>query len=115
MQRIRISDYGVHLESGAEYQWSIAMSAPGADHSKDVVSLGWIDYIARSDGIEARLAADGADGAASVFADEGFWYDAMTSIDDSIGRDSNAMDFNFARASLLEGAGLNAVAMHVRH
>lgn len=113
LQRIRISDYGVQLESGVEYQWSIAMSAAGADHSKDVVSMGFIDYIGKSDEIAARLAADGADGSASVFADEGIWYDAMTSIDDSIGRDSSAMDFTVARAGLLKGAGLDAVAMHI--
>ena len=57
LQRVRIADFGVQLETGTEYQWSIAMSAPGADHSKDVISVGWIDYVGESDGITARLEA----------------------------------------------------------
>ena len=114
LQRIRLSDFGARLESGTEYQWSIAMSTPGTDHSKDVISFGWIDYVGRSEGVAARLAADDADRSAFIYADEGIWYDALTSIDDSIERDSGAANFKVARASLLEEAGLGAVALRVR-
>ncbi len=113
LQRVRISDFGVQLETGTEYQWSIAMSAPGVDHSKDVISVGWIDYVGKSDGIAARLEAGGPERSSFVYAEEGIWYDALSSIHDSMESNSGAMDFKVARVALLEAAGLDAVAAHV--
>lgn len=77
LQSIDLSRYGVKLQPGEEYQWSIALVPDPEDRSKDVVSSGWIERIAEPEGLEGRLSKAGPSGAASVYGTEGLWYDTL--------------------------------------
>ena len=45
IQRVELSDYGVKLESGKEYEWSISLVPNASSRDKDIVSSGWIDRV----------------------------------------------------------------------
>jgi hypothetical protein len=77
LQAIRLADFGVSLEPGQEYQWSVSLVPDTADRSKDVVSSGWIEVVTAPDDLEAKLAAAGDDGAPQVYGAAGLWYDSL--------------------------------------
>lgn len=110
LQQIRLADHGVKLAPGQEYQWAVSL-VPNPEHrSQDVVSTGWIERVAPSEGLSEELARAGADGAAAVYARAGLWYDALA----AAGRQAQARpDDPQARAaleSLLEQVSLPAVS-----
>ncbi len=77
IQRIRLSDHGVELEIGREYQWSVGL-VPDPDHrSRDVVATGWIERVSEPEGLPAEIAAAGPGGRGAVYAEAGLWYDAL--------------------------------------
>ena len=86
LHRIDLSDYGVNLSAGKEYEWSVSIIMNPADRSQDIVATGWIERVARSEDLSARLASEGEDRSVHVFADEGLWYDALTALGDQMQR-----------------------------
>jgi hypothetical protein len=110
IQRIRLSDYGVQLKPGTEYEWSVALIPDPKERAKDIVATGWIDRVERSGALNARLASEGSARSVYVFADEGLWYDALTALGDQMERNSGDPDLVKIRASLLAQVGLDAVA-----
>jgi hypothetical protein len=92
IQRIDLSRHGVHLESGTEYEWSVALVGDAARRSKDVMAVGWIDRV-------EPPAALGTNPGARAFAAQGLWYDAFAA----------AVDDAALRDALLRDAGLDPV------
>jgi hypothetical protein len=68
LARVRLAEHGVALETGVEYQWSIALVLDPDDRSSDLVTTGWIERVADPRGPPA--------GAAEAAA-RGLWYDAL--------------------------------------
>ena len=110
IQRIRLSDYDVQLNPGTEYEWSVALIRDPKQRSKDVVATGWIDCVAPSSELNARLASEGSSRSVYVFADEGLWYDALTALGDQMEANSGDASLTEIRASLLTQVALEAVA-----
>jgi hypothetical protein len=100
--RIRLADYGVRLEPGTEYQWSVALIADPARRSKDVVSTGYIRRVATPGKLELGQPGVGA------YADLGLWYDALESISDAIDASPNDPVLRGHRNALLRQAKLDA-------
>jgi hypothetical protein len=65
---VRLADYGVTLEVGVEYQWSIALVVDPEQRSSDIVATGWIERVPAP----AATPADAVEAAA-----RGLWYDAI--------------------------------------
>ena len=86
LQRLDLADHGVKLRPGEEYQWSIALVADSSDRSKDAVSSGWIERVPEPEGLTDKLSAAGPEGAASVYGDEGLWYDTLAAACDELKR-----------------------------
>jgi len=110
LHRINLTDHGVKLAPGTEYEWSVSIIIDPADRSKDIVATGWIDRVARTDGLSARLAAEGDQRSVHVFAEEGLWYDALTALGDQMQSDPDDPELQAIRSSLLHQVGLDAVA-----
>jgi hypothetical protein len=110
IQRIRLADYGVELKPGAEYEWSVALIVDPEKRSKDVVVTGWIDRIEHSGKLAARLESEGGARTASIYAEEGLWYDSFAALSDQI--DGNPEDANLRsqRVDVLRQVGLKEVA-----
>lgn len=106
LQQVRLADHGVELETGMEYQWSVALVADPSQRSKDIVAVGWIERVSEPPGLAERLAAAGSDGEAAVYADSGLWYDALRALAGRVSRDPDDEVAQSHLAGLLEQVGL---------
>jgi Domain of Unknown Function (DUF928) len=109
IQRIRLTDYGVRLKTGSLYRWYIAL-VPDSTRSKDILAGGLIERIELAEALRARLNQASTAELPFVYADEGIWYDALSSISDTIDADPNNSNLRAQRASLLEQVRLQEIA-----
>ena len=110
LQRVRLSELGVSLEPGQEYQWSVAVVPDPEDHSKDIVASGWVQRVPASDSLAEQLAAAGPEGAASVYGEAGLWYDMLDAAVERVRASPESEAYRQQLAALLEQAGLPAEA-----
>jgi hypothetical protein len=108
VQRIRLSDFGVKLDPGAEYEWSVSLVLDPNERSKDIVATSWIERAPESKELKSRLDSEGA--TAAVFAEEGLWYDAIGALSDEIDDDPGNVQLAEQRADLLRQVGLDEIA-----
>ena len=80
LQRLDLSEYGVSLALGQEYQWSVSLIANGDERSLDVVSTGWIERVTPSEALRASLQQTPPEQRAAVYGEAGIWYDMVTSL-----------------------------------
>ncbi len=85
IQRIRLTDLGIHLEPEIEYEWSVALVPDPARRARDVISTGYLRRVGQPEELAEELAnlAPGR-GGVDTYAALGLWYDALEAISDSI-------------------------------
>jgi hypothetical protein len=110
LQSVDLSDYGVRLEPGREYQWSVSLVPDPKDRSKDVVASGWIERQPEPDGLASALEKAGPDEAAKLYGQQGLWYDMLGALGEQIRRNPADAHARQELASLLEQAGLPTAA-----
>lgn len=76
LQRIDLASYEFNLETGREYQWSVALVTDSDHRVRDIVSLGWIKRVEEPE-ILAAQADTAAHASAAALAAAGLWYDAV--------------------------------------
>jgi hypothetical protein len=103
--RIDLAEHAVHLERGAEYEWSVVLVVDSGQRSKDVVSSGWIDRVEAP----AGLAPAGVPHSVQAYAEYGLWYDALGAASDRVRADPANAVLRGARDSLLRQVGLPPV------
>lgn len=109
---VRLADYGVTLEAGVPYTWSIALVPDPDRRDRDVVAAGMI----RRDPDPAAGAATTGSGPAPyrALARRGIWYDALAELSDAIAARPADDALRRQRASLLEQVGVGAAAVFER-
>ena len=95
---VDLSEHGVTLIPGVEYQWFVAVVVDPAQRSKDGLAGG---ALIRSD--DAALGG-GAD--AVALAEAGIWYDAVDTLSRQIESNPGDTESRALRAALLEQVGL---------
>ncbi len=105
------------LESGKTYQWSVAVVPDPDARSNDVFSSALLEKVEPSAQVKETLrAANGQSKTAleraEIWASLGFWYESMAEITKSASQanDSDSSKAQAARITLLQQAGLHAVA-----
>jgi len=106
IQRLRLSDHGVKLSPGVEYQWVVALITDPDNRSSDLVASGMIKRIEPSDDLKKRATAATPDSLAGVYAEAGVWYDALSALTDRIDADPGNKALQEARTDLLRQGGL---------
>lgn len=96
IHRVRLSDLGVRLKAGEEYQWTIAVPRKEGSRLKDAVASGRV----RVQSPPARI-----DGFAQ-HAQAGYWYDAVAQLRALLERHPGDEALLTAQQSLLEQVGL---------
>jgi hypothetical protein len=76
LQRIDLANYEFSLETGQEYQWSVALVTDSDHRVRDIVTLGWIERVEEADISGANANASTQADTASLAA-AGLWYDAV--------------------------------------
>lgn len=113
-QRIELSEYGVNLESGVEYQWFVALVPDSGQRSNDILAGGTIKRIQPPSALTDKIERASGQQLTYVFAAEGLWYDAIAVVSDLISASPNDGALHAQRAALLEQVGLEDVAARDR-
>jgi len=113
IQAVRLADFGVKLQSDTRYLWFVSLVTDPERRSRDFTSGAWIMRRPLDEALRARLAAAGASEAA-VFAESGYWYDAIGVLSQQIAAMPTDAKIHAQRAALLDQVGLSEVATHDR-
>jgi hypothetical protein len=103
---IRISDYNINLKQGVEYQWFVTVVRDPEQRSKDIIATGLARRIEPSSTLNRLLNNADKGDMPYIFAEQGIWYDALSSLSDLIAENPNDSNLIRMRTSLLEQAGL---------
>lgn len=106
VQRIDLARYGIRLQPGIEYRWTVSSETDSKQRSNN----GWIQRVDPNSGLAKRIEATPKTGHAAIYAEEGIWYDAIASIGELIEQSPGDTSLRMQRATLLEQVGLKEVA-----
>ena len=109
MACIRLSDFDIHLIQGVDYQWFVAAIPDPEQRSKDIVASGRIRRIAPSKGLMNKLNHANNMEIPGIYAEEGLWYDALSTISALIDADPNNKVLWNTRSDLLQQAGISRI------
>ncbi len=118
---VSISQPGIHalrldytLKPEVEYQWAIAAVTDPNQRASDVIASGTIQRIQPPATLAVRLDNASKPQLPFLYAEAGFWYDAIATLSEQI--DANPADRRLReqRAALLEQVGLTVAAAHDR-
>jgi hypothetical protein len=110
IQRLKLADHGVKLTPGVEYQWVVALINDPENRSTDLVASGVIKRVEPTAELKEKIAKAAPSSLASVYAEAGIWYDALSVLSDAIEAHPEDRALKETRADLLRQVGLKAVA-----
>jgi hypothetical protein len=114
IQKLDLATAGTTLKPGIEYRWFVSVTPDEGQRSNDVVASGTIQYTAPDADLKSRIAKSDERTLASIYAENGVWYDAIDSISRAIQHNPGDANLRARRAALLEQVGLTAVADYDR-
>lgn len=112
IHRLRLSDYKVTLSPGVPYRWFVSLIVDPDQPSKNLYAGGLVQYQKPS---KEFLAGKSKTEIPSVYASEGIWYDALSSLSELIETHPKDKALREQRAFLLEQVGLPKVAEYERN
>ncbi len=110
IQRMKLSEHGVKLAVGVEYQWVVALVTDPDNRSSDLVASGVIKRVEPSADLKEKIATATPASLAGVYAEAGIWYDALSVLTDQIEANPDNKTLRETRADLLRQVGLKAAA-----
>jgi hypothetical protein len=110
VQRIRLADHGLTLQTGVDYQWFIAIVEDAERRAHDQIAGGAIARIDVPADLAPKLATAGIAQRPFVLAEGGIWYDAVDALSQRIAAAPGDAGLRGQRAALLEQVGLEETA-----
>jgi hypothetical protein len=110
VQRLKLSDHGVKLAPGVEYQWVVALVTDSQNRSTDLVASGAIKRVETEADLKAKISQATPASLAGIYAEAGIWYDALGALSDQIEAQPDNRALRQTRADLLRQVGLNGAA-----
>lgn len=110
LQRMRLAEFGITLKPNVEYEWKVSLIQNSAQRSNDILAGGIIRYVRPSLKLQLKLDSDNKRRLTFVYAEEGLWYDAITSVSNLIDATPGDATLHKQRAALLQQVGLQALA-----
>lgn len=110
IQRLRLKDLDIRLKPGIEYRWFVGMVTDPQQRSNDVIASGTIMRNEVPEALAKKLAGTDKRAVPFIYAEEGYWYDAIATLADLIAANPDDAALRQQRASLLEQAGLDEPA-----
>lgn len=106
IQRVDLNRFGIALEPGKAYQWLVSLVVDPQRPSSDVITGGWIELSELPQSLAGQLEAMDPADATRVFAEAGFWYDAVDAVSHGIEARRGSGELQSMRAALLSQIGL---------
>ena len=110
IQRMKLSDHGVKLSPGVEYQLVVALVSDPDNRSSDLVVSGAIKRVEPTADLKEKIATATPASLPGVYAEAGIWYDALSVLTDQIEANPANKTLRETRADLLRQVGLKAAA-----
>ncbi|MGD8631530.1 MAG: DUF928 domain-containing protein [Gammaproteobacteria bacterium] len=112
IHHLNLEDYGLSLQPGTPYQWSVALVADADNRSSDLVASGLIERIEPDEELANRISNSSGVDLVNVYASAGIWYDALHELSTLITESPDDAALIALRDNLLEQVDLQAVTGH---
>ncbi len=112
--QISLSDLNVKLRPGAEYEWFVTIIPDNKERSSDFSASGAIRYVRPSSDLSERLEKTSKDRLYYVYAEHGYWYDAIESLSRMIDAKPDDKRLKSHRVALLDQVKLPLEAAYDR-
>ncbi|MCK5091489.1 MAG: DUF928 domain-containing protein, partial [Gammaproteobacteria bacterium] len=106
IQGLDLAKYGIKLKPEVQYQWSVALVPDSKKRSSDVIASGMIERRGVDNSIAERLSKADAQEDVFIYAEKGYWYDAVSELSVLIDKNPGNKVLRQQRAELLKQAGL---------
>jgi len=106
VHRIDLAELGVRLAPGVAYRWSVTVIPDANRRSRDILAAATIERADVPAEIRSKLDGTRKEDLAAVYAEAGFWYEALASISERIERTPGDEALRQQRAQLLSQVGL---------
>lgn len=100
------------LEPGVEYRWSVAAVADPGQRAGDTLASGTIQHEPPPAALAARLDRASPRELPFLYAEHGYWYDAIAALSEQIATHPEDRQLRSWRAALLRQVGLGEVAAY---
>jgi hypothetical protein len=110
MQRVRLTDYNIHLAPGVLYKWSVSLVRDAAQRSYDVTTAGTIERVELPNELRGQLVHANKMTSARLYAADGLWYDTIAALSELIDTRPQDTTLRQQRARVLDQEGLTAAA-----
>jgi hypothetical protein len=110
---IPFPDAAPSLTQNQPYYWTLALACNPTDRTEDLVVGGWIEQAEPSNSLKQHLAQAGTLEQISLYAQQGFWYDALNTLIELERTQPNNPELARTWAQLLQSVGLDAISLTV--
>lgn len=110
IQRIRLADAGVRLETGKTYRWYVAIVPDAERRSNDVVAYGEVERVELDASLAERVKGADPQALPGLYAAAGLWYEALDEASALVDAAPASAAARGQRTALLEQVGLGEAA-----
>lgn len=110
LMSIALPDNAPVLQKDQPYYWTFALACNPNDRTEDWVVGGWVEYAQPSANLKQQLASLVGVEKVSLYAKQGFWYDAITTLVELQRTQPNQPQLAEMQLELLKSGGLEALA-----
>ncbi len=111
IQTLPLATHGISLKENVNYKWSVSLQCDTANPSLNVIASGMIKVVTPATDVEKSFKQAGEETLPYLYAEHGYWYDALTSLTNLIEKGRpNDQKWREVRANLLKQGGLEKVA-----
>ncbi|OQY59891.1 MAG: hypothetical protein B6245_04280 [Desulfobacteraceae bacterium 4572_88] len=111
--QISLKDHNIRLNPGTEYEWFLIIVPDDEERSGDFVGSGVIKYVEPGNALTARLRDTPTDRLHNLYAEQGYWYDAIENLSQRIHHAGTGdKTFRLHRAALLRQVNLPLAAAY---
>lgn len=110
VQHLDLNAQGITLKPEVDYEWTVALVPDLDNRSGDIIAGGMIRYEQASPELTAKLKQADSHALPGVYAQAGYWYDAIDRVSALIEQNPSQGVYRGLRAVLLEQGKLSEVA-----
>jgi len=113
--KLELAKYNIHLKPNVDYEWLIVIESASDEHSADIYTAALIRYVEPSQQLSEQLAQNSKSDHFRIYAQNGYWYDAISNISSLIDESPEIKQNRRYRAELLKQVNLpNASAYDLK-
>ena len=104
--KLDLSKYNIHLKPNVDYEWLIVIESDSDEHSADIYTAAMIRYVKPSQHLYQELSHNHTNEQFRIYAQNGYWYDAISHISALIDAFPEKKENKKYRAELLKQVNL---------